>query len=227
MTRVHVEGLIVTDADIRRNVEAELRWEPAVHDPTAIGVAVRDGVTTLTGHVESYAEQWATERAAERVKGVTALVSELDVHLPTSVQRTDEDIAQAAVNGINWSPSIPADGVTVQVSKGWVTLNGAVNWQFQRDAAEDVVRQLAGIRGVSNLVSLKRSLSQAVIRSDIEAALKRRAQLDAARIGVVVAGHHVTLAGTVRTYAERKEAERAAWDAPGVSRVENRISVEA
>jgi len=217
----------VTDADIRRNVEAELTWEPAVHDPTAIGVAVRDGITTMTGHVESYAEQWAAERAAERVNGVTALVSELDVHLPNSLERTDEDIAQAALNGINWSPSIPANAVTVEVRKGWVTLTGAVNWQFQRDAAEDVVRHLAGVRGVSNLVSLKRSLTQAVIRSDIEAALKRRARLDAHRIAVVVEGHHVTLAGAVRTYAERKEAERAAWDAPGVGSVENRISVGA
>jgi len=217
----------MTDADIRRNVEAELNFEPAVQNATAIGVAVNSGVTTLTGHVETYAEKWATERAAERVSGVTALVSELDVHLPSSLERTDEDIAQAAVNGINWSPSIPADSVKVEVSRGWVRLDGAVNWQYQRDAAEDVVRHLAGVRGVSNLISLKSSVSQAVIRSDIEAALKRRAQVDADQIDVAVAGHDVTLSGTVRTYAERKEAERAAWAAPGVYSVDNRLSVDA
>jgi osmotically-inducible protein OsmY len=220
-------GLVMTDADIRRNVEAELNFEPAVQDATAIGVAVKGGVTTLTGHVETYAEKWATERAAERVSGVTALVSELDVHLPSSLERTDEDIAQAAVNGINWSPSIPAHSVKVEVSRGWVTLDGAVNWQYQRDAAEDVVRHLAGVRGVSNLISLKSSVSQAMIRSDIEAALKRRAQVDADQIDVAVAGHDVTLSGTVRTYAERKEAERAAWAAPGVYTVDNRLSVDA
>jgi len=217
----------MTDADIRRNVEAELNFEPAVQNATAIGVAVKGGVTTLTGHVETYAEKWATERAAERVSGVTALVSELDVHLPSSLERTDEDIAQAAVNVINWSPSIPAHSVKVEVSRGWVTLDGAVNWQYQRDAAEDVVRHLAGVRGVSNLISLKSSVSQAVIRSDIEAALKRRAQVDADQIDVAVAGHDVTLTGTVRTYAERKEAERATWAAPGVYSVDNRLSVDA
>jgi osmotically-inducible protein OsmY len=217
----------VTDADIRRSVEAELNWEPAVRDSTAIGVAVTRGVTTLTGHVESYAEKLATERAAERVSGVTALVSQLDVHLPNNLERTDEDIAQAALNVINWSPSIPADSVKVEVSKGWVTLNGAVGWQFQRDAAEDVVRHLAGVRGVSSLISIKSPASRAVIRSDIEAALKRRAQVDADRISVTVAGHDVTLTGTARTWAERKEAERAAWAAPGVYGVDNRISVDA
>jgi osmotically-inducible protein OsmY len=214
---------VPTDDQIRRNVEAELDWEPAVHNASAIGVGVTRGVTRLSGHVGTYAEKWASERAAERVSGVTALVSELDVHLPSSLERTDEDIAQAAVNAVKW---IPRNSIRVEVSKGWLTLDGAVQWQFQRDAAEEAVRHLNGVRGVSNLISLKTPISKAVIKADIEAALKRRAQLDAEQIDVAVAGHDVTLTGSVKTYAERQEAGRAAWAAPGVDSVQNRLSVE-
>ncbi len=220
------EGRDDTHSTARRNVEAELDWEPAVHNASAIGVGVTRGVTTLSGHVGTYAEKWASERAAERVSGVTALVSELDVHLPSSLERTDEDIAQAAVNAVKWSASIPRDSIRVAVSKGWLTLDGAVQWQFQRDAAEEAVRHLNGVRGVSNLISLKTPISKAVIKADIEAALKRRAQLDAEQIDVSVAGHDVTLTGSVKTYAERQEAGRTAWAAPGVDSVQNRLSVE-
>jgi osmotically-inducible protein OsmY len=222
-THSTAEGSAVTDDQIRRNVEAELDWEPAVHNASAIGVGVTRGVTRLSGHVATYAEKWATERAAERVSGVTALVSELDVHLPSSLERTDEDIAQAAVNAVKW---IPRNSIRVEVSKGWLTLDGAVQWQFQRDAAEEAVRHLNGVRGVSNLISLKTPISKAVIKADIEAALKRRAQLDAEQIDVSVAGHDVTLTGSVKTYAERQEAGRTAWAAPGVDSVQNRLSVE-
>jgi osmotically-inducible protein OsmY len=225
-THSTAEGRAVTDDQIRRNVEAELDWEPAVHNASAIGVGVTRGVTTLSGHVGTYAEKWASERAAERVSGVTALVSELDVHLPSSLERTDEDIAQAAVNAVKWSASIPRNSIRVAVSKGWLTLDGAVQWQFQRDAAEEAVRHLNGVRGVSNLISLKTPISKAVIKADIEAALKRRAQLDAEQIDVSVAGHDVTLTGSVKTYAERQEAGRTAWAAPGVDSVQNRLSVE-
>jgi osmotically-inducible protein OsmY len=222
-THSTAEGSAVTDDQIRRNVEAELDWEPAVHNASAIGVGVTRGVTTLSGHVGTYAEKWASERAAERVSGVTALVSELDVHLPSSLERTDEDIAQAAVNAVKW---LPRNSIRVEVSKGWLTLDGAVQWQFQRDAAEEAVRHLNGVRGVSNLISLKTPIGKAVIRADIEAALKRRAQLDAEQIDVAVAGHVVTLTGSVKTYAERQEAGRAVWAAPGVDSVQNRLSVE-
>jgi osmotically-inducible protein OsmY len=222
-THSTAEGSAVTDDQIRRNVEAELDWEPAVHNASAIGVGVTRGVTRLSGHVGTYAEIWASERAAERVSGVTALVSELDVHLPSSLERTDEDIAQAAVNAVKW---IPRNSIRVEVSKGWLTLDGAVQWQFQRDAAEEAVRHLNGVRGVSNLISLKTPISKAVIKADIEAALKRRAQLDAEQIDVAVAGHDVTLTGSVKTYAERQEAGRVAWAAPGVDSVQNRLSVE-
>lgn len=218
---------MMSDSEIRRNVEAELRWEPSVQDASAIGVAVKDGVTTLTGHTASYAEKWAAERAAERVSGVTALVSDLDVHLPSSFERTDEEIAQAAVNALNWNLSVPSGRVNLEVSKGWITLSGDVTWQYQRDAAESAVRYLAGVKGVSNLLTIKSPVSQSAVKADIEAALKRSAQLDAQRIDVKAVDHSVTLTGNVQSYAERREAERAAWAAPGVYTVDNRIAISA
>ena len=215
----------MNDTDIRRNVELELNWEPSVKDATTIGVAVKGGVATLSGHTDSYMEKWAAERAAERVSGVTAVVSELDVHLPSDYTRTDEDIAAAAVNALRWNLSVPQNRVTVEVSRGRITLEGDVDWQYQRDSAEGAVRYLAGVKGVSNLIAIKTAASRAVVREDIEAALKRNAQLEARRIGVHVDGHNVTLTGTVKSYAERSEAERAAWSAPGVYGVTDRIVV--
>jgi osmotically-inducible protein OsmY len=220
-----LEDPMMNDTDIRRNVEAELRWEPSVHNANAIGVGVNGGVTTLTGHVSSYAEKRAAERAAERVSGVTALVSELDVHLPSDLERTDEEIAQAVVNALTWNLSVPNGRLKVEVSKGWVTLEGDVDWQYERDAAASAVTYLTGVKGVSNLISIKSPVSQAAIKSDIEAALKRRAQLDAQSIGVKAEGHTVTLTGSVQSYAERREAERVVWAAPGVFKVDNKISI--
>jgi osmotically-inducible protein OsmY len=186
---------------------------------------VREGVTTLSGYVESYAEKWAAERAAERVSGVTAVVNKLDVHVPNSFTRTDEEIAAAAVNALGWNLSVPAGRVKIEVNDGWVTLGGDVDWQHQRDAAETAVRYLAGVKGVSVLVSLKSPVRETVVSADIEAALKRSAAVDAQRIGVRVDGHIVTLTGTVRSYAERREAERAAWACPGVYSVDDRIAI--
>jgi osmotically-inducible protein OsmY len=215
----------MTDSEVRQNVEAELRWEPQVREATKFGVAVKGGVTTLSGNADSYAERWAAERAAERVSGVTALVSAIDVQLASSYQRTDEEIAAAVVNALKWNWSVPSGRVHVEVRQGIVTLEGDTDYQYQRSAAERAVRFLTGVKGVVNVITLKPAVNQAIVKSDIEAALKRNAVIDAQAIQVSADGHVVTLSGRVRSWAERTQAEQAAWAAPGVFNVTNRITL--
>src|ERR1700686_5394920 len=214
----------MNDLELKKNVESELNYEPSIN-PAEIGVAVKNGIVTLTGHVQSYWEKVAAERAAARVDGVKAGVNELAVRLPYSSERTDEDIAQAALNSLKWSVLIPADKIKVKVSKGWVTLEGTVDWQFQKTAAEKAVRKLIGVIGVSNLVDVKPRVSKVEVKATIENALKRSAELDASRIKVETDGDKITLSGTVHSLFEREEAERAAWRSPGVRSVENRIRI--
>jgi osmotically-inducible protein OsmY len=190
-----------TDFELQRDVLDELKWEPSV-DAAHLGVAVKDGIVTLTGHVASYAQKYAAERAAKRVLGVRAVANELDVKLPGSSRRTDEDIAAAAVSALKSNLSIPSNQIKVLVSDGVVKLEGEMEWQFQKDAAARAVRYLPGVIGVTNMITVKQRVAASEIKAKIEEALKRSAETDASRITVEVEGGEVTLRGSVRSWAE-------------------------
>jgi osmotically-inducible protein OsmY len=215
-----------TDEELQRDVRVALLWEPSV-TATYVGVSVKDGVVTLTGHVPSYVEKVAAERAAKRVDGVKAVANEIDVRLRESSRRTDQDLAVAAVKALNSKLFVPADRIKVTVNNGWITLEGDVKWQFQRRAAERAVRNLPGVRGISNNIKIASHVSPADLQSKIEAALKRQAVIDAQHITVDVHGAEVILRGTVRSWSEKQEAERTAWSAPGVTSVNSQIVVAA
>ena len=212
-----------TDEKIQENVMAELKWDAKLQ-PNEIGVTVKDGIVTLTGWVDSFLKKWSAEETALKVGGVKAVANDLEVKLAS--ERTDADIAAAAIRALEWDAFVPDDKVKVTVSKGWVTLKGAVEWRYQREDAERVVRRLVGVRGVSNLITVKPSASASELKNKIENALVRNAEIDANRITVEVEGSKAILKGTVRAWAEKEEAERVAWSAPGITSVENRITVE-
>jgi osmotically-inducible protein OsmY len=211
--------------EIRQDVVEELAWDNSLDAP-AIGVAVTDGAVTLTGHVRSYAEKRAAEKAAKRVHGVLAVANDLEVRLPTSLQRDDTDIATAAASALQWRVSVPY-AVHVTVERGWLTLSGEVDWAYQRRAVENAVRDLAGVRGLSNLIQVKVRPVPKDVKEQINRAFHRSAQIHADHIDVSVSGGTVTLTGTVRSWSERTEAEHAARVAAGVTDVENRLRVSS
>ena len=213
-----------TDEEIQRDVIAELRWDARVK-PNEIGVQVKGGVVTLTGWVDSYMKKWAAEEAAHRVKGVKAVANDVEVRLPGDSQRTDADIAAAVVQALESDASMRLEKLDVTVAKGWVTLQGEVEWQYQKEDAERVVRRITGVKGVTNLIAVKPRVTPSELQKKIEDALVRNAATDAERIQIEVQGSKVILKGTVRSWVEREEAERVAWSAPGVTQVENRITV--
>jgi len=215
---------IRTDEEIRADVLEELKWDSRVQS-NEIGVAVKDGIVTLTGWVDSYLKKIVAEEAAHRVRGVKAVANDIEVRLPESDQRSDPDIAAAVVNALRWDAAIPEGQVTVTVSKGWVTLKGEVDYQFQKIDAERASRRIKGVVGVTNLITVKPSVSPSNLKESIEKALIRNAETDARRITVEVQGGKVILRGTVLSYAEKQAAEDTAWSAPGVTEVDNRIVV--
>ncbi len=213
-----------TDSALQRAVQDELKWDPSVN-AAEIGVAAKNGIVTLSGYVDSYFEKRAAERAAVRVSGVKAIDVKIEVRLPGSSQRTNADIAQAAVNALRWDISVPDNRIKAEVENGWVTLQGEVDWHYQRGAAEHAVENLTGVKGVTNLITVKPIVTPSEVKTKIENSFERQAELDARNIKVNVRGGEVTLSGTVRSWNERKEAEQVAWSTTGISEVVNNIKV--
>jgi osmotically-inducible protein OsmY len=214
----------MTDPQLQQHVVSALDWDPSV-DAADIGVTVENGVVTLRGDVTSFLEKEAADRIALHVYGVKAVANDLRVQLPSGHERTDSDIAQAAVHALAWNMSVPKDRVTISVRDGQVIVKGSVDWQYQKEAVSRAIRVLAGVRGVTNHIAVKPTIRVVDVATRIESAFKRSAEIDARRVAVSVQDGKVTLTGNVRSWAERQEAERAVWAAPGVAEVDDRLAV--
>jgi osmotically-inducible protein OsmY len=214
-----------SDADIEKDVKEEMQWDPDL-DATDIAIAVKSGVVTLAGFVKSYADKFEAEAAAKRVAGVMAVANDLEVRLPSIDQRPDPDIARDAAAAIKTQLPISSENIKIVVKNGWVTLEGQVEWQYQRQTADNAVRRIRGVKGVSNFIVLKPHVEPSEVKKKILDAFKRNAEVDANRIEVEThEGGEIVLKGAVRSWIEREEAERVAWSAPGVTKVDDRIVV--
>lgn len=212
------------DVGLKNAVEAELAWVPSV-DAAHIGVTAENGIVTLSGHVPTYAQKLAVEKAVKRIKGVRGLAEELEVRLLASFGNDDDEVAKRVANILDWGVSVPKDSVKVQVTAGIVTLSGEVDWQFQRIGAEQGVRLLNGVRGLSNQITVKPHVEAQDVKRRIESALARQAHVEASNIRVTVDGTNVRLDGKVKAWAERDTIERAAWAAPGVRTVDDHVAI--
>ena len=214
----------MTDRELQEHVQNALDWEPSI-DAADIGVSVDAGVITLRGDVRTYSEKAAAERVTLRVYGAKAVANDINVRLRDGQHPTDTDIAQAALSALKWNTLVPNEKLTLTVSNGWVTLKGKVDWEYQRTAAANVIRDLSGVRGVTDSIALEPHIRVTDVKAKIESALRRSAEVDARRINVAVADGKVTLSGNVHSWFERSEARQAAWAAPDVREVEDHIAV--
>jgi osmotically-inducible protein OsmY len=219
-----MEQIMKSDSEIERDVREELQWEPDLNAED-IAVSVKDGVVTLAGFTRSYTDRLEAEQAAKRVGGVHAVANDIEVRLPAIDQRPDPDIARDAVAALKSQLPISHDKIKVIVKDGWITLEGAAEWQYQKTTAENAVRKIKGAKGVTNVIQLKPAVQPTDIQRKIQEAFKRSAEVDGDRVTVETKGSEVILKGTVRSWIEREEAERVAWSAPGVTHVEDRIVV--
>ncbi|WP_343693600.1 BON domain-containing protein [Chitinophaga sp.] len=210
---------------VQQNVQDELLWEPALN-AVEIGVSVKNGIVTLSGTVDSLSKKLAAERAVKRVKNVKGVAMDVEVVYPSSNKRSDAAIAQAAVDALSWSNLVPSDQVHVEVEDGYITLEGEVQWQYQRDAAKDAVKDLQGVKGISNLVTVRPAASTFLIKDNIKKALQRMANIEADNIAILTEEKTITLKGKVRSWREKEEVEQVVWSTPGVSAVKDELEIE-
>ncbi|MCF6405337.1 BON domain-containing protein [Chitinophaga filiformis] len=213
-----------TDLQLQQDVMDELVWDPSL-EAAEVGVSVHDGVVTLSGTVNSYTKKTAAEKAAKRVKDVKAVAMDIEVHFLNGESKSDTDIAHAGLNAFSWSTVVPKDSVTLKVEDGWITLDGEVEWQYQKQAAENLVKDLQGVKGVTNLIRLRPALTRSIVKDNIKKALERSADVEADAISIITEGHNIILRGKVRSWGERNEIEKAVWATPGVVDVKDELII--